>query len=70
MANGNLPGFLRAGPKCLKFYLKDMIYCFKNCEILTQKKRKIFSLPYMKVLLEMNLMSHFLYLQLFFFVEI
>ena len=47
MENGNLPGFLRAGPKRLKFYLKDMIYCFKNYEILTVRKRKkeIFSLP-------------------------
>ena len=40
MANGNLPGFLRAGPKCLKFYLKDMIYCFKNYKILTQSEKE------------------------------
>ena len=40
MANGNLPGFLRAGPKCLKFSLKDMIYCFKNYELLTQSETK------------------------------
>ena len=38
MANGNLPGFLRAGQKCLKFYLKVMIYCFKTYEILTQSE--------------------------------
>ena len=40
MANGNLPGFLRAGPQCLKLYLEDMIYCFKNYEILTQSEKE------------------------------
>ena len=40
MANGNLPGFLGVGPKCLKFYLKDMIFCFKNYEILTQAEKE------------------------------
>ena len=46
VANGNLPGFLRAGPKMSQVLFKDMIYCFKNYEILTLFRAGYFTIVF------------------------
>ena len=63
--------FLRAGPKCLKFCLKDIIYCLKSYAILTQsEKENLFVALYESASRDESNEPFPAYLQLFFSVEI